>query len=401
MAVFKIAFDEFVSCITRSKGLAEDIQRAYRNACQLRLTLSGPYNQADDHETLLKKVERDIDEAYELVGKCLLWLSLTKQDFMDTDEQVSYGWVFKGERRGGNDVGDSGGGKESPLKMGAATTKLSEFAGESKKWDGFTGEEIEDDSDGISQKVTLAEVDLISGEMRYAEAEDDFTVDEGDYYLRADYALLETMAGYEAAAGAYIKDGKKVMGAHIGACYSFAIARISEEVRVGDEDLNAYLKAQIEVLKMEASAEAEVSTDGIKLAGEAGLYLAEITGEYGFSALGIDAAVEASLKVGVGVEFDFEIDRDGSMKFEIGAALGLGAELTLDIDASGAIEAACDFGESVLAAGGEVLELTGAALNPFNVKTMHYPGGDFVGGFNDKHFVRPEVMNRGGIGGRF
>lgn len=65
------------------------------------------------------------------------------------------------------------------------------------------------------------------------------------------------------------------------------------------------------------------------------------------------------------------------MKFEIGAALGLGAELTLDIDASGAIEAVCDFGEFVADEAVDIFNTTSDKLSDFlNGDTvMHIRGG--------------------------
>ncbi len=405
MPLIKVSLDSLVFCITRSKSLAEDVQKAYRNACQLRLTLSSPYNQADDHETLLKKVERDIDDAYELVGKCLLWLSMTKKDFMDADEQVSYGWAFEGVRRDGSFVDEPEKPKdtgEKPWYAGYEIKKTLKDPGYHKTWD-ENGNEIKKDYKKTSTKATIGELTASGGKV-FNEYEDDivsYESKDGKSAFEANYAFLETSVGYAAAFGMYVEDGKPVIGAHIGGSYSFAAARFSAQGKYGTDKFNVHGNAQAEFLKMTMAADAEFSTNGIKLAAEAGLYLVDASVSGGVTIAGVDVALEAALKVGVGVNFDFEIDRNGNVNFEIGAALGLGVDLKIEIDASGAIDAICDLGEAALDFGGEVLELAGDALNPFNVKTMHYPGGNFVGGFNGKHFARPEVTNHGGIGGRF
>lgn len=295
-------------------------------------------------------VDRYLAKAYDLIGRCLLWMTLTEQDFKSIDEQVSYGWTFEGVTRDGTALEDLMGEQEekeeeSPWYAGYTIKKNSIDPGYNKKWDGFTGEEIPVEPNKVESKITLGEYKKSKKAEISAYEDELLKINKDGREVIVDGALFQTMASCEAAAGVYIKDGKTVAGVRAAASFSVSAMSFNAQGKYGDDDLNIHFNGSLELDKLVGSVEAELSTAGVKLAGEAGIYVVDASIAGGVTVAGIDATLEASLTVGIGANFDFEVSRDGKMKFEIGAAVGLGLDLSLEVDASGAIEAIGDFAD--------------------------------------------------------
>ncbi len=157
-----------------------------------------------------------------------------------------------------------------------------------------------------------------------------------------------------AKAGAYI--GATGIGAYAGASYT--ALHMEGEGQLGNSNLGAYAKGEVDVGKVEAKAEAELGIkDGklnAKLGGSAEAILGEASVKGGVKVAGTDVGVKASVNYGVGVKANIGID-GGKLKADLGATLGVGVGVTIEVDVSGTVDAVVSGAKSVLDEGGKIV----------------------------------------------
>ncbi|MEG2814262.1 MAG: hypothetical protein RSA79_06645 [Oscillospiraceae bacterium] len=162
------------------------------------------------------------------------------------------------------------------------------------------------------------------------------------------YELGSAEANAKVAGGlyAYDDDGKKSFSPGVCAEMGASVTglNLTAEGRLGTESpIGLYGKAEANVLKAEAKAEAGLGmVDGnfqANATASAEALLGEIEGSAGVTVMGTDIGVTASANVGIGAHADFGY-KDGKIKVDLGASLGVGASIGFEIDASKTIEAA-------------------------------------------------------------
>ncbi len=153
----------------------------------------------------------------------------------------------------------------------------------------------------------------------------------------------------KAEANAYIGYGS--IGASAGA--SFAVGHAEAEAQWGSDMAGLYAKADVDVLKAEVGADANVGLfdkDGnfnpaLHVGGKAQAVVAEASAKVGGKILGTDVGVKGSVNFGIGAHADFGL-RDGKLTADLGASLGLGFGVKVELDFSGTVDAVCDFAEA-------------------------------------------------------
>lgn len=152
-----------------------------------------------------------------------------------------------------------------------------------------------------------------------------------------------------AAAGLYVyekdKDGntKRIfspgVNAEVGA--SASVLEGSAEGRIGlGKDKNAlgvYGGAEAKVLTAEAKAKVAVNRKEVFAGASAEADVAKVSAHGGVSVLGTDVGVSGSVKFGIGAHANVGYT-DGKVKVDVGAALGLGADVGFEVDVSGTVK---------------------------------------------------------------
>ena len=136
------------------------------------------------------------------------------------------------------------------------------------------------------------------------------------------------------------------LAAEVGA--SFTTFSAEDTLMYGDDMLGVYAKGQVEALKAEANANAQIGileVDGKKVvaahagaSAEAILVDASIKG--GAKVLGTDVSGSVGVNVGIGAHADVGF-QGGKLKVDIGASLGVGVSADFEVDFSGTIDAVC------------------------------------------------------------
>lgn len=176
----------------------------------------------------------------------------------------------------------------------------------------------------------------ISGDSKYAEGS-------------LEGKVLTGEAHASAAAGLYVyekdKDGntKRIfspgVNAEVGA--SASVLEGSAEGRIGlGKDKNAlgvYGGAEAKVLTAEAKAKVAANRKEVFAGASAEADVAKVSAHGGASVLGTDVGVSGSVKFGIGAHANVGYT-DGKVKVDVGAALGLGADVGFEVDVSGTVK---------------------------------------------------------------
>ncbi|MCI8950289.1 MAG: hypothetical protein HFG49_09635 [Lachnospiraceae bacterium] len=144
---------------------------------------------------------------------------------------------------------------------------------------------------------------------------------------------------------------KPGIGGSIGG--SLTAFTAEEEAMLGNDMLGVYAKSTQTAGKVGAEAEGSVGLydkDGnfnpSAYAGFSAQAIAgEITGSVGAKVLGADVSASGSLNYGFGAHANVGY-KDGKVSLDIGATVGVGGSVSLEIDVSGTIDAACDLAEA-------------------------------------------------------
>lgn len=145
----------------------------------------------------------------------------------------------------------------------------------------------------------------------------------------------------------------------------------SAKGEIGNEYIGADGKLDVTLLSAEAKAKLKVSKDEaiLTLGSEANIFKAG--GTAGLSILGEKDVVKVggSIKVGVGAQANFNL-KNGKVKCDIGATLGVGVEVSFEVDIKGTVNATCKAAKS---AWGGIKSGYKAAKNAFKgaLKWLH------------------------------
>ena len=150
----------------------------------------------------------------------------------------------------------------------------------------------------------------------------------------------------KAEANAYV--GYASIGASAGA--SFAVGHAEAEAQWGSDMAGLYAKVDVDVLKAEVGADANVGLfdkDGnfnpaLHVGGKTQAVVAEASGKVGGKILETDVGVKESVNFGIGAHADYGL-RDGKLTADLGALLGLGFGVKVELDFSGTVDAVSDF----------------------------------------------------------
>ncbi len=138
-------------------------------------------------------------------------------------------------------------------------------------------------------------------------------------------------------------EGKFSPGIGVAGSIGGSLFSVKHESRVGNEDVNAYVKGEGKVLAAEVSGEVGAGkikgkdgdyVFGVSAKGEAGAYLAKGEVKGGFELFGIKIEASAKGSIGLGVEGSAGITSDGA-ELGIGAAILGGGSVEVNVDWSG------------------------------------------------------------------
>ena len=177
--------------------------------------------------------------------------------------------------------------------------------------------------------------------------------DENEY---GSYSFNAEVLKATATASAYV--GTLGLGASVGA--SITALHLEGEGKLGDDNLGAYVKGEVDVGKVEAKADVKLGLDkdgkfNAKVGASAEAIAGEASIKGGVNIAGADVGVKASVNYGIGVKANFGIE-GGVIKADLGATLGVGASVSLEIDVSKPIQA-------VAGAAKSAAEYVGGAIN--------------------------------------
>lgn len=130
-----------------------------------------------------------------------------------------------------------------------------------------------------------------------------------------------------------------------------------ENQLLGNEMFGLNVDAEVTALSASATAGVDVNVFGkdkdgkvvfdpqVNVGAKAEAVLVEAEGSIGVNVLGGEASLKGSVKVGVGAHADIGI-KDGVVKCEIGASLGLGFDVGFEVDVGGMVNTAVDAAKS-------------------------------------------------------
>ncbi len=173
-------------------------------------------------------------------------------------------------------------------------------------------------------------------------------------------AEAEAHAGI--TAGLYVigNDGERLLSpgvsAEIGASATAFHADYQNQI-LGNEMIGLNADAEVTALAASAKASVDVNFLGkddkgnvvfdpqVNAGVEAEAVLVEAEGSIGVNVLGGEASVKGSVKVGIGAHADVGI-KDGVVKCEIGASLGVGFDVGFEVDVGGMVNTVADAAQS-------------------------------------------------------
>ena len=152
---------------------------------------------------------------------------------------------------------------------------------------------------------------------------------------------------------------------------SVSLFERSEKVKIGNKYIGADGKLDVTLLSAEAKAKLKVSKDEAILTIGSEANLLKVGSTAGLSILGEKDVVKVggSIKVGVGAQANFNL-KNGKVKCDIGATLGVGVEVSFEVDIKGTVNATCKAAKS---AWGGIKSGYKAAKNAFKgaLKWLH------------------------------
>ncbi len=131
--------------------------------------------------------------------------------------------------------------------------------------------------------------------------------------------------------------------AEVGA--SACAFEVNANGRIGNEVVGGYANGNLRGLSAEAAAGVTAKKGEVHASASAEADLFKASGSVGGEVCGAKVGVNGSVKVGIGAHADVGI-KNGVVKCEIGAAIGLGVDVGFEVDAGGLINAASDACES-------------------------------------------------------
>lgn len=175
--------------------------------------------------------------------------------------------------------------------------------------------------------------------------------DSGLLQASGEYAVGSYSASAALNAQLFDDDGNFAPGVSGEVGVSGSLFDASGEVSYGNEIAGAALAGSVTVLAASAAASGSLGfTDGefeAKASASAEATLAEAEGEASIEVLGVEGKVTGSAGVGVGAHLDAGYS-DGVISFDVGAYVGVGGSIGFEVDIGGAVDAVCDFAESLL-----------------------------------------------------
>lgn len=179
------------------------------------------------------------------------------------------------------------------------------------------------------------------------------TYDLGDWG-EANVTVGEAEAHASVSAGLYVigADGEKKFSPGVNAEVGASVTAFEagwENQLLGDENFGLNADAKVTVGKAEAKADATAQifgSDGkldaqLGASAKAEAIAAEVEGSAGINVLGGEVGVKGSVNVGIGAHADVGY-RDGVVKVDIGASLGVGASVALEVDVGGMVDTITD-----------------------------------------------------------
>lgn len=185
---------------------------------------------------------------------------------------------------------------------------------------------------------------------------------EGEFDL-GDWGELDVVVGEAEAhgsisAGLYVigADGEKKFSPGVDAEIGASVTGLDvgwEKQLLGNENFGLNTDAGITVGRAEAKANATVQVfgDDGKLDLQAGVgakaeaIAAEAEGSVGVNVLGGEVGLKGSVNIGIGAHADAGY-RDGVLKLDIGASVGVGASVSVEVDVGGMVDTVCDVAEA-------------------------------------------------------
>ena len=194
----------------------------------------------------------------------------------------------------------------------------------------------------------------------------------GSGSVEAKLGTAEAHASASAGLYVYEKDAsgnvKRILApavdAEIGA--SVAVAELSADGRLGLGEnhnmLGVYGEADATALSAEAQAGIHIGRGDVYAGASAEADLVKVSGSAGVTVLGTDVGVTGSLKVGVGAHAKVGYT-DGKLKVDVGAAVGIGADVGFEVDVSGTVDAVTGFVADVADNASAVVDTIGDGLS--------------------------------------
>lgn len=277
------------------------------------------------------------------------------------------GWYFgKASASGG-----WGGSLESSGKLWKKKRPDKEFSNDVSYYDIHYQDSVNENyTTFYSPKYTILEGQIIGGQASASILEGSWSNDKTSLY--GTVGKVEAHAGINAGLYVYDGNGNKVftpgVKAEIGASAT-ALHGSWDQQWLGDEMLG--LNSHVEVTVGKAEAKGEVNLGfvennaghtsfqaDVKLSAEA--IAAEAKGSVGLNVLGGEVGVKGSVNFGVGAHADFGY-KDGVIKCDIGASLGVGASVGFEIDVGGMVDTAIEHAEDI----GNAIEKGAEAVGDF------------------------------------
>ena len=204
------------------------------------------------------------------------------------------------------------------------------------------------------RQITLAEIKK--------QAQASVSIYKGNYDL-GDWGEVDVTGG-EAEAHASVSAGLYVIGANgekkfspgVNAEVGASVTALEigwENQLLGDENLGLNADAKVTVGQASAKADATAQIFGadgkldvqLGASAKAEAIAAEVEGSVGVNVLGGEVGVKGSVNVGIGTHADVGY-RDGVVKVDIGASLGIGASVSLEVDIGGMVDTIADTAEA-------------------------------------------------------
>ena len=229
---------------------------------------------------------------------------------------------------------------------------------ENKKYLDSEGNELGEDAkkEFAKKKATIYEAELKKG-VTATWYSGNFDLDDfGDMNITVGQAEAHSAV----SAGVYVFDdnGEKVFRPGVNCEIGTSTTALSvdwENQLIGNKNLGVNADANVTIGKVgvKGDASAQILDKDGKFKPQIGAGVkaeaigAEASGSAGVNILGGDAKVTGKINVGIGGHADFGI-RDGVIKCDIGASLGIGVSVGFEVDVGGMIDTVVDSAKSVL-----------------------------------------------------